>query len=164
MKILIIDDDGDTRELVQMSLALARMETSSAASGAEGVAKAARDRPDAILLDVMMPFMDGPATLRALRADPRTADIPVLFLTASAMIAEVERLESLDVVGILPKPFDPATLGARVRTALEKSAVSRRPAAVPAAAALPKTLDDLRNAFVKTSLGKAERASELVAR
>ena len=164
MKVLIIDDDGDTRELVQMSLALARMETVSASSGAEGVAKAARDRPDAILLDVMMPFMDGPATLRALRADPRTADIPVLFLTASAMIAEVERLESLDVVGILPKPFDPATLGARVRTALEKSTVSRRAAPAPAAASLPKTLDDLRNAFVKTSLEKADRAKELVAR
>jgi diguanylate cyclase (GGDEF)-like protein len=164
MKVLIIDDDGDTRELVQMSLALARMETVSASSGAEGVTKAARERPDAILLDVMMPFMDGPATLRALRADPRTADIPVLFLTASAMIAEVERLESLEVVGILPKPFDPATLGGKVRTALEQSAASRRAPATPAAAALPKTLDDLRNAFVKTSLEKAARAKELVAR
>jgi diguanylate cyclase (GGDEF)-like protein len=164
MKVLVIDDDADTRELVQMSLSLARMETITATSGAEGVAKAARDRPDAILLDVMMPFMDGPATLRALRADPRTADIPVLFLTASAMIAEVERLESLDVVGILPKPFDPATLGGRVRTALEKSVASRRAPAVPAAAGLPKTLDDLRNAFVKTSLEKSERATELVAR
>jgi diguanylate cyclase (GGDEF)-like protein len=163
MKILIIDDDADTRELVQMSLVLARIETLTASSGADGVAKAARESPDAILLDVMMPFMDGPATLRALRADPRTADIPVLFLTASAMIAEVERLESLDVVGILAKPFDPATLGARVRAALEKSAATRRPPAAPkAAAALPKTLDDLRNAFIKTSLGKAVHARELV--
>ena len=136
MKVLIIDDDSDTRELVQMSLALARMEALSASSGADGIAKAARERPDAILLDVMMPFMDGPATLRALRADPRTADIPVLFLTASAMIAEVERLESLDVVGILPKPFDPATLGGRVRAAIEKSAAaSRRVPPLPAAAA-----------------------------
>src|SRR5688572_5990603 len=126
MKILIIDDDGDTRELVQMSLALSRIETSTAASGAEGVAKAVRDKPDAILLDVMMPFMDGPATLRALRADPTTANIPVLFLTASAMIAEVERLESLDVVGVLAKPFDPATLGGKVRAALEKIAPPRR--------------------------------------
>ena len=164
MKVLIIDDDSDTRELVQMSLALARMETIAASSGADGVARAAREHPDAILLDVMMPFMDGPATLRALRADPRTADIPVLFLTASSMIAEVERLESLGVVGILAKPFDPATLGGKVRAALEKSAVSRRAPSAPAAAALPKTLDDLRNAFVKTSLGKAGRATELVAR
>ena len=164
MKILIIDDDADTRELVQMSLVLARIETLTASSGAEGVAKAAREHPDAILLDVMMPFMDGPATLRALRADPRTADIPVLFLTASAMIAEVERLESLDVVGILPKPFDPSTLGGKVRAALEKSAASRRPPATPRADALPKTLDDLRNAFIKTSLAKAVRAKELVAR
>ncbi len=164
MKVLIIDDDSDTRELVQMSLALAQMETLSASSGADGVAKAAREHPDAILLDVMMPFMDGPATLRALRADPRTADIPVLFLTASAMIAEVERLESLDVVGILAKPFDPATLGGKVRAALQKSAASRRVTPAPAAAALPKTLDDLRNAFVKTSLAKAGHARDLVAR
>jgi diguanylate cyclase (GGDEF)-like protein len=162
MKVLIIDDDADTRELVQMSLALARIETLASSSGADGIAKAARERPDAILLDVMMPFMDGPATLRGLRADPRTADIPVLFLTASAMIAEVERLESLDVVGILAKPFDPATLGGRVRAALEKSAAPRR--ASPPAAGLPKTLDDLRNAFVKTSLDKAAKAKELVAR
>jgi CheY-like chemotaxis protein len=84
MKVLIIDDDGDTRELVQMSLALARMEAITASSGQEGIAKAARERPDLILLDVMMPFMDGPATLRALRADPATAGIPVMFLTASA--------------------------------------------------------------------------------
>jgi diguanylate cyclase (GGDEF)-like protein len=163
MKILIIDDDADTRELVQMSLVLARMETITASSGADGIAKAGRERPDAILLDVMMPFMDGPATLRALRADPRTADIPVLFLTASAMIAEVERLESLDVVGILPKPFDPATLGGKVKAALEKSAVSRRPPATPGASTLPKTLDDLRNAFIKTSLEKSARAKQLVA-
>ena len=80
------------------------------------------------------------------------------------MIAEVERLESLDVVGVLAKPFDPATLGGKVRAALEKSAASRRAPPAPAAAALPKTLDDLRNAFVKTSLEKAERAKELVAR
>jgi diguanylate cyclase (GGDEF)-like protein len=164
MKILIIDDDGDTRELVQMSLALARMETSTASSGAEGVARAARDRPDAILLDVMMPFMDGPATLRALRADPVTANIPVLFLTASAMIAEVERLESLDVVGVLAKPFDPATLGSRVRAALEKGAATRRAPVTPPGAALPKTLDDLRNAFIARSLEKAMGAKELVAK
>ena len=86
------------------------------------MAKAALEKPDAILLDVMMPFMDGPATLRALREDPQTAEIPVMFLTASAMIAEVERLESLDVVGVLPKPFDPATLGMKVRAALERAA------------------------------------------
>jgi diguanylate cyclase (GGDEF)-like protein len=161
MKILVIDDDGDTRELVQMSLTLARMEPIAAASGAEGVAKAARERPDAILLDVMMPFMDGPATLRALRADPQTASIPVLFLTASAMIAEVERLESLDVIGVLAKPFDPATLGMKVRAALERSAA--RQAGGPAPAALPKTLEDLRATFVRSSLEKSARARELVA-
>ncbi len=158
MKVLVIDDDGDTRELVQMALSLARMEPISASSGKEGVAKAAREKPDAILLDVMMPFMDGPATLRALRADPQTAQIPVMFLTASAMIAEVERLESLDVVGVLPKPFDPATLGMKVRAALERAAVKQPAAASPAA--LPRTLEDLRAGFVRSSLDKTAKARE----
>ena len=162
MKVLIIDDDGDTRELVQMALSLARMEPSTASSGKEGIAKAAREQPDAILLDVMMPFMDGPATLRALRADPQTASIPVMFLTASAMIAEVERLESLDVVGVLPKPFDPATLGLKVRAALERSA-SKQPAASTSPSSLPKTLEDLRAGFVKSSLEKAATARNRVA-
>ena len=161
MKVLIIDDDGDTRELVQMALSLARMEPIAAASGKEGLAKAAREKPDAILLDVMMPFMDGPATLRALREDPQTAEIPVMFLTASAMIAEVERLESLDVVGVLPKPFDPATLGMKVRAALERAAVKQPSAASPSA--LPRTLEDLRANFVRSSLEKTARARERVA-
>jgi diguanylate cyclase (GGDEF)-like protein len=161
MKVLVIDDDGDTRELVQMALSLARMEPSTASSGKEGIAKAAREQPDAILLDVMMPFMDGPATLRALRENPQTAGIPVMFLTASAMIAEVERLESLDVIGVLPKPFDPATLGMKVRAALERSA-ARQPAA-PSPAALPKTLEDLRAGFVRSSLEKSATARARVA-
>jgi DNA-binding response OmpR family regulator len=71
MKILIIDDDSDTRELVQMSLALSRMETVTAASGADGVAKAARDRPDAILLDVMMPIRRRPTSRSCSSPPPR---------------------------------------------------------------------------------------------
>ena len=161
MKVLVIDDDGDTRELVQMALSLARMETVTAPSGKEGLARAAREQPDAILLDVMMPFMDGPATLRALRENPQTATIPVMFLTASAMIAEVERLESLDVIGVLPKPFDPATLGMKVRAALERSAAHQPAPSSPSA--LPKTLEDLRAGFVRSSLEKTATARARVA-
>jgi two-component system OmpR family response regulator len=119
VKILLIDDDDDVRRVAHLSLSrLGRMEVVDEGSGASGLLRAAVERPDAILLDVMMPGMDGPATLAALRADPATASIPVLFLTAKAMASEVERLLRLGALGVLTKPFDPLTLAAQVRRAL----------------------------------------------
>jgi two-component system OmpR family response regulator len=119
MKILLIDDDDDVRRVAHLSLSrLGRMEVVDADSGAAGLLRAAAERPDAILLDVMMPDMDGPATLAALRASPPTAAIPVLFLTAKAMPSELERLLQLGALGVLTKPFDPLTLAAQVRQAL----------------------------------------------
>jgi CheY-like chemotaxis protein len=120
VKILLIDDDDDVRRVAQLSLSrLGRMEVVDAASGADGLLRAAAERPDAILLDVMMPDMDGPATLAALRANPPTAAIPVLFLTAKAMPSELERLLQLGALGVLTKPFDPLTLAAQMRQALK---------------------------------------------
>ncbi len=84
----------------------------------EGVQQARATQPDAILLDVMMPDMDGPATLAALRADPETRDIPVVFLTAKIQSAERTRLAELGPAGILSKPFDPLTLATQVASAL----------------------------------------------
>ena len=120
MRVLIIDDEADIRRVAHLSLArIGGMDVLDAASGVEGAAKAAAEAPDAILLDVMMPGLDGPATLHALRADPRTADIPVVFLTAKAMPDEVARLLAMGVRGVLNKPFDPMTLPAQLRAALE---------------------------------------------
>jgi two-component system OmpR family response regulator len=117
--VLIIDDEADIRRVARLSLArIGGMDVSDAANGLEGTEKAAAEQPDAILLDVMMPGLDGPATLHALRADPRTAAIPVVFLTAKAMPDEVARLLSLGVRGVLNKPFDPMTLPAQLRAAL----------------------------------------------
>jgi two-component system, OmpR family, response regulator len=119
MKVLIIDDEADIRRVARLSLArIGGMDVSDAASGMEGTEKAAAEQPDAILLDVMMPGLDGPATLHALRADPRTAGIPVVFLTAKAMPDEVARLLAMGVRGVLNKPFDPMTLPAQLRAAL----------------------------------------------
>lgn len=119
MRVLIIDDEADIRRVACLSLArIGGMDVSDAANGLEGTEKAAAERPDAILLDVMMPGLDGPATLHALRADPRTAGIPVVFLTAKAMPDEVARLLALGVRGVLNKPFDPMTLPAQLRAAL----------------------------------------------
>ena len=120
MRVLIIDDEADIRRVAHLSLArIGGMDVLDAASGVEGAAKAAAEAPDAILLDVMMPGLDGPATLHALRADPRTAAIPVVFLTAKAMPEEVARLLAMGVRGVLNKPFDPMTLPAQLRAALE---------------------------------------------
>jgi CheY-like chemotaxis protein len=119
MKILVIDDEDDIRRISRLALGrVGGMQVLDAASGIEGIAKAVAETPDAILLDVMMPEHDGPETLGLLRADPRTARIPVIFLTAKAMAAEVERLRALGADGVLTKPFDPMSLAASVRAIL----------------------------------------------
>ena len=120
MKILIIDDDDDIRSIARLSLSrLGGMEVIEAASGVEGVRKGRDEKPDAILLDVMMPAMDGSATLAALRTQPATSATPVIFLTAKAMRGEIERLRGLGAAGVLTKPFDPRTLPADVRALLD---------------------------------------------
>ena len=125
MKVLIVDDEPDIRCIATLSLArLGGMDVIEAANGDEGLQSARLHRPDAILLDVMMPGRDGPSTLSALRADPATAGIPVVFLTAKAMANEIERLRSLGAVGVLTKPFDPLKLAGELREALGKSITS----------------------------------------
>ena len=119
MKILVIDDEPDIRKIARLSLSrVGGMEVVEAGSGPEGVRKAEAERPDAILLDVMMPGIDGPETLALLRAGESTSKIPVLFLTAKAMSAEIGRLKALGARAVLTKPFDPMTLPAEVKAAL----------------------------------------------
>jgi CheY-like chemotaxis protein len=118
-RILIVDDEDDIREVAQVSLELVgRYEVLTASSGRDGVRSARAELPDAILLDVMMPDMDGPATLAELRADPATRDIPVVFLTAKTQSAERSRLALLGAAGILTKPFNPLTLAGDVASTL----------------------------------------------
>ncbi len=111
MKVLVVDDEEDVRFVARMSLGrVGKMTVIEAANGEEGVARAVEEQPDFILLDMMMPGMDGAATFHALRADVRTASIPVVFLTAKAMATEVKRLKDLGAKGVVLKPFDPMTL------------------------------------------------------
>ena len=113
--ILLIEDEDDIREITALSLeAMAGWATIPARSGMEGIAKARLQRPDAILLDVMMPDMDGPATLEKLRHDPQTKDIPVIFMTAKVQAPERRKLDGLGAQGIIPKPFDPTRLAAEI--------------------------------------------------
>jgi CheY-like chemotaxis protein len=115
--VLVIDDDSILRRLTAMSLRAsgAWSQVLVAASGAEGIEIAAREAPSLILLDVMMPDMDGPATLRKLKESPATASIPVLFLTGKAEANEPSAYLDLGARGAISKPFDPAKLPDQIR-------------------------------------------------
>src|SRR3984957_9779631 len=120
VRILHVDDEPDIREIVDMALGLnADFEVRSSASGVEALGTAAVWLPLLILLDVMMPGMDGPTTLGQLRKTPSTADIPVLFMTARAQTREIEHFISLGAQGVISKPFDPMTLAVLVRSHLQ---------------------------------------------
>ncbi len=114
--ILLVDDEPDIRRIGELTLArVGGFTVHLASSGTEAVEAAAGCAPDVILLDVMMPGMDGAATLAALRADARTTAIPVIFMTAKVQAKEVERYRSLGAVGVISKPFDPMTLSDQIR-------------------------------------------------
>ncbi len=121
MKVLIIDDDADIRSIARLSLSrVGGMDVIEAASGVEGVRKAQEEKPDVILLDMMMPTMDGVETLAALRSHPATVMTPVIFLTAKAVRDDVERMTALGAAGVLSKPFDPRTLSEDVRALVKR--------------------------------------------
>lgn len=118
-RVLLIDDEDDIREVAALTLeTVAAWTLFDAATGAEGIACAEREQPDAILLDVMMPVMDGPDTFAKLQSNPATRHIPVIFLTAKLQESECRRLLALGVRGLIGKPFDPMTLADRVAEAL----------------------------------------------
>ncbi len=118
-RILYVDDDPDIREVALMALELdGALEVRACASGADALQVAPDYLPALILLDVMMPQMDGPTTLAHLRADPRTAAIPVVFITARTQSAEVAQLRQLGALGVIPKPFDPMALADQARAFL----------------------------------------------
>jgi CheY-like chemotaxis protein len=122
LRILYVDDEADIREIAAMSLELDdRFEVRTCASGSEALRLAPEWIPDLILLDVMMPVMDGPETLAALKADARTADINVVFITARTQSYEIERFLSLGATGVIGKPFDPMTLADQARRYLSAS-------------------------------------------
>lgn len=118
--ILIIDDEADIREIATLSLQLTKQwDVLTASTGREGIDIASSQCPDAILLDLAMPDVDGLTTLQRLRDNPATQSIPVLLLTATAKIAYQAEYGELGAQGLLLKPFDPGTLGDQVEAALE---------------------------------------------
>lgn len=120
LNILLIEDDPDIQKMVQLSLKYQGGHSVSVASGGqEGLVKARAERPDLILLDVMMPEMDGYEVCQRLKADPETASIPVVFLSARAQQSEIQKGKDLGAAGYLVKPFDPMTLSSYLEAILE---------------------------------------------
>jgi two-component system OmpR family response regulator len=116
IRVLHVDDEPDLREIVEISLGLdPAFAVRSCASGGDAIAAAADWLPDLILLDVMMPDMDGPTTLARMRARPQIVHVPVVFLTVCAQSRERERFLSLGAAGVIAKPFNPMMLAAVVR-------------------------------------------------
>jgi CheY-like chemotaxis protein len=113
--ILYVDDEPDIRQIVQLALGLTQgLTVRTAESGEQALELARKLRPDLLLLDVMMPGLDGPGTLKRLRTDSAIASIPVIFMTAKAMAREVALLREMGAVGVIAKPFDPMQLSEQV--------------------------------------------------
>jgi two-component system, OmpR family, response regulator len=126
-RILNVEDDPFIQAVVRMAIEdVGGMIYEPASSGREGLEKARSFAPDLILLDVMMPGMTGVETLRALRADPQTASIPVIFMTAKVQPHEVSSYLQLGADGVIPKPFDPTTLADEARAIWNHASRSHR--------------------------------------
>jgi len=129
-RVLHVEDEPDIREVVELSLQLdPDLTVKSCGNPTDALSEAADWMPDLILMDAMMPVMDGPELLAQLREDRRTAAIPVVFMTARAQHSEIEHFISLGAAGVIAKPFDPLTLAKSVRDCLRGKQPSRGAAA-----------------------------------
>lgn len=131
LRLLCVDDDPDIRTVTVMALSLdGQIEARGAASGSEALAILAERgwRPDAILLDVMMREMSGPALMTLIQDSEDTAGLPVIFMTARASSAAIAEYRALGATGVIVKPFDPIHLAREVRTLLgrEERALAAR--------------------------------------
>lgn len=122
LRILLIEDDPDIQKMVQLSLKYqGGHQVSVASGGQEGLEKARVEQPDLILLDVMMPEMDGYETCKRLKETPETKGIPVVFLSARAQQTEIQKGRDLGAIGYLVKPFDPMTLSSELEALLRSA-------------------------------------------
>jgi DNA-binding response OmpR family regulator len=119
-RVLVIDDEPPIRLLCRVNLEAADMEVIEAENGPAGLAAARSERPDVILLDVMMPGMDGWQVLEQLLNDERTRDVPIVFLTARAELRDQARGLELGGVDYITKPFNPTELAPLVEELLER--------------------------------------------
>lgn len=115
-RILLVEDEPDIRTVAELALAsVGGFAVHLCEGGAQALAELPGFAPDLVMLDVMMPGMDGPATLAELRKLPQGKDVPVIFMTAKVQQAEIESYKRLGAIGVIAKPFDPMTLADQVR-------------------------------------------------
>ncbi len=118
-RILIVDDDADIREATQLCLEImGEWEVLKAGNGVDGIAIAQIEQPDTILLDMMLPGMDGITILTKLRENPETRNIPIIILTAKAQASEKKTFAQLNVAAVITKPYDPLTISDQIAAAL----------------------------------------------
>ena len=127
-RVLVIDDEAPIRLLCRVNLEAERMEVVEAADGPSGLERAREEQPDVVLLDVMMPGLDGWRVAEELLDDERTASIPIVFLTARAELRDRARGIDLGGVDYVTKPFNPLELAPLVRDVLERVARGEREA------------------------------------
>lgn len=121
-RIVVVDDDDGIREVIQICLeAIAGWEVIPAASGEEALRIVELHKPHAILLDVMMPDMDGISTFQQIQNNHHTKHVPTILLTAKAKASEQKKLQVLGVAGVIVKPFEPYNLVAQIKTILDWS-------------------------------------------
>ncbi len=115
-RILIVEDEPDIQTIARLALeTVGELTVATCDSGKQALSAALAFRPDLVLLDVMMPGMDGPTTLRTLRQAPELCAVPVVFMTAKVQSQEVQSFLALGAADVIAKPFDPMTLAERVR-------------------------------------------------
>ena len=118
-RILIIDDDADIREATQLCLEITgHWDVLTASNGQEGVAIAESESPDVILLDIMMPGMDGITILQKLQGSSKTQHIPIIILTAKAQSRDRHYFDQLNVSSVITKPYDPLTISDQIFSVL----------------------------------------------
>lgn len=122
-KVLCVEDDPDIRAIAELALQdVGGFKAALCSSGREALEMAPQFGPDLILLDVMMPEMDGPETMRRLQAQDVTRSTPVIFMTARIQDSEIEEYLALGAIGVIPKPFDPMTLADEIHQIVNDSA------------------------------------------
>lgn len=121
MKLLYVEDEADIREIAEFALEDEGFDINFCESGEQALEQAADFQPEAILLDVMMPGMDGPTTLQNLRTIPGLQTTPVIFLTAKVQPNEIQDFIALGAIDVIPKPFDPMTLSEQIRSILSRN-------------------------------------------
>ncbi len=164
--ILCVDDDPDICEVVHATLRLvAGLDVHTAGSGEQAIDLAYEHRPDLILMDVMMPGLDGPATLKRIRNSVLINEIPLIFLTAKVLPAEIAHFLHLGAIGVIRKPFDPNKLGAELLALWEgKNSARQVIGTLNAQSPLRTQTDSPAESFLRRTRGDAVRLIEMFGR